>query len=89
MNKEDSVVITEFFGQKNLPSLLGSQDFIEWVKVKCYQLKKHHEIPQSQQLAPTLAEIKQVVIQIYAIEEQDLQQSKRGRLNELHNLAVY
>lgn len=89
VNKEDSLVITEFFGKKNLPSLLGSPDFIEWIKAKYYQLKKHHEIPQSQQLAPTIAEIKQAVIQVYDIEEQDLQQSKRGQLNEPRNLAVY
>ena len=78
VNKEDSVAITEFFDQKNLPSLLGSQEFIEWVKAKYYQLKKHHEIPQSQQLAPTIAEIKQAVIQTYAIEEQDLSNRNEG-----------
>ena len=89
VRKEDSLIIAEFFEKKNLPPLLGSQDFIEWVKAKYYQLKKHHEIPQSQQLAPTIAEIKQAVIQSYAIEEQDLKQSKRGQLNEPRNLAIY
>ena len=66
VHKEDSLIITEFFEKKNLPPLLGSQDFIEWVKAKYYQLKKHHEIPQSHQLAPTIAEIKQAVIQSHA-----------------------
>lgn len=89
VQKENSIIVTEFFGKKNHPSLLGSQDFIEWVKEKYYQLKKHHEIPQSQQLAPTITEIKQAVVQSYGIEEQSLEQSKRGQTNEPRNIAVY
>lgn len=89
VQKDDSLIITDFFDKKNLPSILGSQDFIEWVKAKYYQLKKHHEIPQSQQLAPTMAEIKQTVAQSYGVEEQSLEQSKRGQMNEPRNIAIY
>lgn len=89
VQKQDSLIVTEFFSKKNPPSLLGSQDFIEWVKAKYYQLKKHHEIPQSQQLAPTITEIKQAVVRNYGIEEQSLEQSQRGKTNEPRNIAIY
>ncbi|MCF6239227.1 MAG: aminotransferase class I/II-fold pyridoxal phosphate-dependent enzyme, partial [Candidatus Marinimicrobia bacterium] len=69
-----------------LESLRGPQEYIsEFVS----ELKKHREVPQAQQLAPTIAEIKKTVCQIFDIKEEVLDQSKRGHINEPRNLAVY
>ena len=89
VQKKDSLEITDFFSKKNLAPVFGSCDFIDWVKEKFYPLKKHNEIPQSRQLAPTIAEIKEVVSQSYGIGEQVLEQAKRGQVNEPRNVAIY
>jgi REP element-mobilizing transposase RayT len=86
---EDSEKITDFFGKKNLASFFGSKKFIEWVKATYHQLQNHNEIPQSRHLAPTIAEIKLAVCQYYDVELGEIEQSKRGQMNEPRNVAVY
>jgi len=86
---ENSSEVTDFFNKKNLPSFFGSRDFVEWIKDTCRQLQNHKEIPQSRDLAPTIAEIKLAVCQFYEIEEKELGQTKRGWMNEPRNVAVY
>jgi len=86
---EDSSEVADFFFFFNLASVFGSKNFVDWVKGNYYQLKSHNEIPQSRQLAPTIAEIKEAVSQEYKIEEQTLYQTKRGQINEPRNLAIY
>ena len=46
------------FQQEESCPLFGTRDFIDWVKEKFYRIKRHNEIPQSRQLAPSIAEIK-------------------------------
>ena len=87
--KNDSPEITEFNNKKNLSSVFGSRDFLDWVKKKFYSLKKHSEIPQTRQLAPSIADIKKAVSQSYGIEEQVLVHTKRGQVNEPRNVAIY
>jgi putative transposase len=89
VHDEDSKEVTDFFSKKNLPSMFGTEDFIQWVKATFHGNKKHDEIPQSLQLAPTISEIKKIVCDHYAVKEQTLQQSRRGQINEPRNLAIY
>ncbi|MBU0483574.1 MAG: hypothetical protein KKB30_03565 [Proteobacteria bacterium] len=86
---EDSLAITELYSKKNLASVFGSKDFAHWVKEKYYELKKHPEVPQSRQLAPTISEIKKAVSQSFKIKEITLDQTKRGQVNEPRNLAIF
>jgi hypothetical protein len=86
---EDSGEVTDFFSKKNLASFFGSQDFVDWVKATYHQLQSNKEIPQSRLLAPTITEIKEIVCQCYEVEEQNLEESKRGQTNEPRNVAVY
>jgi hypothetical protein len=85
----DSQEVTEFFSKKNIASVFGSSDFIEWVKGKFYEPKQHDEVPESRQLAPTIADIKQAVCRLYKEDEKVLEQTKRGQVNEPRNIAVY
>jgi len=89
VHDEDSKEVIDFFSKKNLPSLFGSQDFIQWIKNTFHENKRHAEIPQSRQLAPTITEIKKIVCDLYGVDEQTLHQSRRGQINEPRNLAIY
>lgn len=86
---KDSGTILDFFSKKNLPSFLGSEEFIEWVKGAFRRLQNHKEIPQSRHLAPTISEIKEEVCRFYKVEESSLTKSRRGRENEARNVAIY
>jgi putative transposase len=89
VQREESEEIKAFFSKKNLPSILGSSIFIEWVKAKYYQKKKHAEVPQSKDLAPTITEIKKAVGFYYKIDIKELEEAKRGQEKEPRNVAIY
>jgi REP element-mobilizing transposase RayT len=86
--KETSEVL-EFYDKKNLPSIFGTDNFVQWVKDEFFERKRHPEIPQTGQLAPTVAEIKEAVCRSYGITEIELTKTKRGHVNEPRNLAIY
>jgi hypothetical protein len=89
MQEEDSPEVMDFFSKKNMPSVYGSVDFVQRIKEKYYELKKHDEVPQTRQLAPTVAEIKKAVSESYGIKERALEQTRRGWENEPRNVAIY
>jgi hypothetical protein len=86
---KDSTEILAFYEKKNVATVLGSNDFIKWVKIKFFENKKHGEVPEAKQLAPSVREIKKVVCQVYRIDEQALEQTTRGQINEPRNVAIY
>jgi putative transposase len=86
---DESEEIKDFFNKKNLPSILGSHNFVEWVKAKYYQKKRHDEVPQSKDLAPTIIEIKKIVGRCYKIGLKELEEVKRGQEKEPRNVAIY
>ena len=89
ITKEDSEEIGLIFERKNLPSVLGSERFIDWVKEGFFHRKSHEEIPESKALSPDREKIKRVVCKAYHVDEEDLLKSKRGIFNEPRNVAVY
>lgn len=89
VHNDDSTEVTDFFSKENPPAFFGSQDFVDWVKATYHQLQNHQEIPQSQHLAPTISEIKMAVCHCYAVEQKELEQTKRGQVNEPRNVAIY
>jgi len=89
ISEEDSEEINLIFERKKLPSVLGNEGFVEWVKDKFFQRKDHQEIPESRALAPDPGKIKQAVCNAYHVSEEDLLRSKRGTFNEPRNVAIY
>lgn len=89
MAKDDSEKILELFAKKNLPSILGSENFITWVKETFFDRKRHRQVPESSQLALELSEIKNAVCRFYSIEEKEILLTRRGALNEPRNVAIY
>jgi REP element-mobilizing transposase RayT len=89
VQREESEEIIDFFKKKNFPSILGSRNFVELVKAKYYRKKKHDEVPQSKDLAPTIIEIKKVVGLCYKIDIKELEEVTRGQEKEPRNVAIY
>jgi REP element-mobilizing transposase RayT len=81
--------IARFYSLKNLPSILGSAFFKEWVKEKFRDLSRRKEIPESRSLAPTAAKIIGVVSAHFKVKEEDLFVSRRGAENLPRDVAIY
>ena len=87
---EDSLEVTDFFSKKNRSLFFGSLDFIDRVKSRnTPQVQNHSEVPQAKCFAPTIAEIKRTVCQYYGVEQRQLEQTKRGQVNEPRNVAIF
>lgn len=89
VQREDSPEILDFFSSKRPASLLGSEDFVEWVKVKFHELKRDGEVPDSRRLAPAIADIRRAVSESWGVDPEMLDTAKRGQLNEPRNMAIY
>ncbi len=75
--------------RKKLPSVLGSDGFVDKIKQRFFHQGYHEEIPESKALAPEVGIIKKVVCEAYNVKEKDLLKSKRGTYNEPRNVAIY
>jgi hypothetical protein len=53
--------INRIFSQSKLPSVLGSESFINRVKKEFFHKKLHDEIPESRRLAPEAQNIKKAI----------------------------
>jgi hypothetical protein len=81
--------INRIFSKSKFPSMLGSESFMNKVKGKFFQAKRHDEIPQSKRLAPGADRIKKAICKAYGVEESSLLSSTRGVLNEPRNVAIF
>ena len=86
---EESEDLMHYFSKKNIPSILGSSDFIQLVKSRFMRKGKEKEVPQSSELCPEVMDIKQAICKYYRIEETHLLRSRRGIENEPRDLAMY
>ena len=89
VSQEESGEITDFFSKKNLPSLLGTEEFVHWVKETYGHLRTDAEIPEARFLSIDGKVIKNVVCRYYGIKEKDLLLSKRGTSNTPRSVAIY
>ena len=89
VSMDDVTDILKIFEDRRLPSLLGGDQFISWVKETFFSQKEHKEVPESTVLAPDLQRIKDVVSEYYGVDKDTLNISKRGVLNEPRNVAIF
>jgi putative transposase len=89
MAQDESDEITAVFSKKNVPSLLGSEDFVDWVKASFQSLRSHREVPASRLLAPSLKAIQSAVCASYGVARNELFSSRRGMSNDARNVAIY
>ena len=81
--------INRVLDKKKWPAILGSTSFINKVKERFFPEKVDDEVPQSRELAPTPAQIREAVCEHYQINDDELLVSKRGLFNEPRNVAIY
>jgi chromosomal replication initiation ATPase DnaA len=74
---------------KKLPTVLGENQFINTIKDRFFERKRHIEVPESKRLAPPTDAIINTVCALYGIDEDQLHSAKRGTVNEARNLAIY
>jgi len=67
--------------------VLGSKDFLDWVKGSFFSGKCHKEVPE--ELSPEAARIKEEVYTRYRVAMDELHKSRRGLTNESRNVAIY
>ena len=89
MSLSDSEEITNFFLKKSIPSVFGSDVFIEWLKSKFSKDKTDIEINDTKILAPVIDKIIDEIAKYYRVDRDSLVIQKRGIENEPRNLAIY
>lgn len=87
--EETSDKISRVFDKGVLPSVLGSESFVNSIKEKFFTLKNYEEIPESRRLAPDVERIMGEVCRFYEVDESELYRSRRGQYNEPRNIAIY
>jgi len=81
--------IERFYSLKNLPSILGSDSFKEWIKDKFAHLQLKEEIPDSRELAPLPENIISLVCDYFRVPTEQVTISRRGVENLARDVAIY
>jgi len=89
VSTEDSHEITRFFSKKNVPSVIGSEGFRNWVKRRFYGQKLHGEVHESRLLAPPVDEIMHAICRAYRVDKEALLVRRRGMGNEPRKMVIY
>jgi putative transposase len=89
MAKDEPDEVTAELSKKNVPSILGSDEFVAWVKASFKELRSQGEVPAARLFAPGLDAIQSAVCAVYGIDRAELQSSKRGMSNDARNVAIY
>jgi REP element-mobilizing transposase RayT len=89
IGEDEGEKISQIFQKKKLPSILGREDFVYWVKNRFFENKVHNEVPDSKLLAPDKERIQKLVCKTYGIAKGELLKSKRGTFNEPRGVAIY
>lgn len=89
VSQKESAEIDKFYSKKNLSSVLGEDDFKEWIKEKFQELRFHQDIPESRVLAPDPENILDAVSRCFKTKKESLMKTKRGTENLPRDTAVY
>jgi len=89
ISREEPEDARSIFSLKKLPSILGSESFIEKIRYKFSFLKRGQEAPESQLLTPDKEKIKTVVCEAYNVDPEELKVIRRGKFNEPRDVAIY
>ncbi len=89
MGEEEAASFLHIFNLKKLPSVLGDNPFIDEIKARFFETKRHNEVPESKRLAPDIDRIMRVICDYYRIDKDRLFSMKRGACNEARAIALY
>ncbi len=89
LQKDASDDIYEFFGRKNLLSILGSKEFVTQIRNKFFRSMVHPEIPDVRQLALEAKTIIRAVSGYFKIPQKKLYIHQRAKENIPRDIAMY
>ena len=89
VSKKEPEEIIKHYSRAHMPSILGGETFIKWVKARFPKKTKKKKLPESKNLCPGVVEIKRAVCRHYKIGVAELQKSRRGVENEARDIAIY
>ncbi len=89
VGEDDSEDIVSIFSKKKVSSILGTENFINWVKEKYSNSSFQEEIPETKILVPSMKKIKDSVCKVYRVDIRSLNGVHRGVTNEARNAAIY
>ncbi|MDH3347532.1 MAG: transposase [Desulfobulbaceae bacterium] len=90
MSSDESHEIMAFFNSKKTRHLLGSKEFVRWVKDTFFAGKFHEQAPDLlQYLSPSSQAITAAVCNYYRVNDVHLLKVRRGIVNEPRNVAIY
>jgi REP element-mobilizing transposase RayT len=89
MAEDENEAFLKNMNLKRLPAILGDNQFIDMIKDRFFERKRHIEVPESKRLAPDTNDIINAVCDFYSIEKAQLHAAKRGAANEARNMAIY
>lgn len=89
VNQQDSEEVQQFFSRKNLPSIFGSEGFIEKIRNRCEFLLKDKEIAGREVFAVDATAVLKAVCEVCQVTEEELTTARRGVTNLSRDLAVY
>ena len=89
MSMEDEQKIDQIVARKKWPAMIGTADFIDWIKGKYYLSRTDEDVPETKQLIPDPEKILKAVCHYYGINRDELNKSQRGFFNEPRNVAIY
>lgn len=89
MAEDESESFLQTINLKKLPSVLGDNQFVNMIKERFFEGKRHIEVPESKALAPDADQIIAAVCNHYDIDRKELFRTKRGALNEARGMAIY
>lgn len=89
MQMPESEEIESFYAKKNLASILGNDDFKEWVTDRFKNLRFKQDVPASKELAVSRDTIRELVCESFKVEAAALMTSHRGTENIPRDVAIY
>jgi putative transposase len=89
MAEDESESFLQTINLKKLPSVLGDNQFVDMIKERFFEGKRHIEVPESKGLAPDADQIIASICNHYNIDRAELFRTKRGVLNEARGMALY
>jgi hypothetical protein len=89
MAQEQDEDLARIFDRKYQPSMLGSEEFISWIKERFFEKKKDKEVPASKELAPDLDTIISEVSRFYDVNPTEFKTVRRGVENEPRDVGIY
>ncbi len=89
MQDQEPEEIEKFYLKKNLPSILGGEDFKDWLRDNFRHLRFNREIPDSKVLAVAGSRLRELVCHAYGVDTKALMQAKRGTENIPRDVAIF